>query len=994
MRQRLLWLMVLLLPFSLCLSAQDANRSVSGTVKTEAGDAIAGASVTAENSSSKSKTTVSSDDEGVFSFSGLANGRYTFTVSYVGYGTETITGVVGDAGLHLNVVLKVAAQSLEDVVVVGYGTQRKKDVTGAVKSVKAESFNRGIVNNPQQLLQGKVAGVNITASSGEPGAPVNIVIRGAASVRNSSAPLFVVDGVPLDNAGTGTGDALNFLNPQDIASMDVLKDASATAIYGSRGANGVIIITTKRGRAGTSVLNFTTSAGISKVARKLPVFSTDEFKKQVVAVGGDLEDFGSSTDWQDEIFRTGHTYENNLTLSGGANKLVYYASLNAQSQTGILKGSKMKRYTGRFNATQKFWDDRLSVDVNLTATNTNNLRPPIDGLLGSAISNNPTLPARDADGNPAKFENASNPLVELDLYKDIASVNRVLGNISPTLRIIKGLSYKLNFGIDNATTTRDIVNFANAVPQRDGRFETQNILLRNRLIENYLTYTTDIDEHSFSALAGHSYQNILYQYRSSSINKLPLNDLDPIYNPGIGQELTMANNRPTGNANISELQSYFARINYSFANRYLLTASFRMDGSTKFGENNKYGYFPSFSLGWNIKEEAFMANSAFSALKLRGGWGMTGNQEIEPKSTQALFKTEVTSGTSYPLYPSGAYPPGTFFARFANPDLQWEATQQTNIGLEFGLFNGALNGSVDWFDKTTNNILLSIPPQDPVQPDGKLFANIPGMEIRNTGIEIDLEYRKKITGNLSLGIGGNATFMKNNVTGSPYQVIFSGSATGSGLTSATLNGYINGNPIGSFYLLEFTGIDADGLSKYADTDKDGIITPKDRIIAGSAVPKTLYNFFGNLSYRGFDFAVNFNGVSGNKIYDNTATANFYKAKIAKNNNTTTEAVQYAEESINNPASVSTRYLKDGGYLRLNNMSLAYNFNTDRLGIRNWITNLRLYVTAQNLFVITKYDGFDPEINSDRSIDRAVSYGIDYLNYPKARSVIFGLNLSF
>ncbi|WP_152267084.1 SusC/RagA family TonB-linked outer membrane protein [Agriterribacter humi] len=994
MRQRLLWLMVFLLPFSLCLSAQEANKPVSGTVKTETGEAVAGASVTAENSSNKSKTTVTSNEEGVFAFSGLANGRYTFTVSYVGYSTETLTGTVGDAGLQLPVVLKVAAQSLEDVVVVGYGTQRKKDVTGAVKSVKAESFNRGIVNNPQQLLQGKVAGVNITSSSGEPGAPVNIVIRGAASVRNSSSPLFVVDGVPLDNAGTGTGDALNFLNPQDIASMDVLKDASATAIYGSRGANGVIIITTKRGRAGTSVLNFTTSAGISKVARKLPVFSTDEFKKQVVGVGGDLEDFGSSTDWQDEIFRTGHTYENNLTLSGGADKLVYYASLNAQNQTGILKGSNMKRYTGRFNATQKFWDDRLSVDVNLTATNTNNRRPPIDGLLGSAISNNPTLPARDADGNPAKFENASNPLVELDLYKDIASVNRVLGNISPTLRIIKGLTYKLNFGIDNTTTTRDIVNFANAVPQRDGRFETQSIQLRNRLIENYLTYTTDIDKHTFSALAGHSYQNIMYQYRSSSINKLPLNDLDPIYNPGIGQELTMANNRPTGNANIDELQSYFARINYAFDNRYLLTASFRMDGSTKFGENNKYGYFPSFSLGWNIKEEEFMANSAFSALKLRGGWGMTGNQEIEPKSTQAYFRTEVTSGASYPLYPTGAYPPGTFFARFANPDLQWESTQQTNIGLEFGLFNGALNGSIDWFDKITDNILLSIPPQDPVQPAGTTFANIPGMKIRNTGIEIDLEYRKRITNDLSFGIGGNATFMKNNVTGSPYQVIFSGSATGSGLTSATLNGYINGNPIGSFYLLDFIGIDADGLSKYTDTDKDGIITPKDRIIAGSAVPKTLYNFFGNLSYKGFDFVVNFNGVSGNKIYDNTATANFYKTKIAKNNNTTAEAVQYPEESINNAAGVSTRYLKDGGYLRLNNMSLAYNFNTDRLGVQKWITNLRLYVTAQNLFVITKYDGFDPEINSDRSIDRAVSYGIDYLNYPKARTVIFGLNLSF
>lgn len=993
MTQRLLWLMVWLLPLYLPLSAQSQG-SVSGTVKTAAGDAVVSASVTAENSSTKSKTTVTSDSEGIFTFSGLANGRYTFTVSSVGYNTETVTGTVSDAGLQLAVVLQIAAQSLEDIVVVGYGTQRKKDVTGAVKSVKAESFNRGIVNNPQQLLQGKVAGVNITSSSGEPGAPVNIVIRGAASVRNSSAPLFVVDGVPLDNAGTGTGDALNFLNPQDIASMDVLKDASATAIYGSRGANGVIIITTKRGRAGTSVLNFTTSAGISKVARKLPVFSTDEFKKQVVAVGGVLDDFGASTNWQDEIFRTGNTFENNLTLSGGADKLVYYASLNAQNQTGILKGSKMKRYTGRFNATQKFWDDRLSIDVNLTAANTNNRRPPIDGLLGGAISNNPTLPAREADGSPAKFENAGNPLLDLELYKDIASVNRVLGNISPTLRIIKGLTYKLNFGIDNTTTTRDIVNFANAEPQRDGRFETQGIQLRNRLIENYLTYTTDIDKHTLSALAGHSYQNIFYQYRSSSINKLPLNNLDPTYNPGIGQELTMANNRPEGNANISELQSYFARINYAFDNRYLLTASFRMDGSTKFGENNKYGYFPSFSLGWNIKEEAFMANSAFSALKLRGGWGMTGNQEIEPKSTQAFFLTEVTSSTSYPLYPSGAYPAGTRFARLANPDLQWEATQQTNIGLDFGLFNGALNGSIDWFDKTTNNILLSIPPQDPVQPAGRFFANIPGMEIRNTGIEFDLEYRKKITNNLSLGIGGNATFMKNNVTGSPYQVIFSGSATGSGLTSATLNGYINGNPIGSFYLLDFIGIDADGLSEYADTDKDGIITPKDRVIAGSAVPKTLYNFFGNLSYKGFDFAVNFNGVSGNKIYDNTATSNFYKAKIAKNNNTTAEAIQYPEESINNPASVSTRYLKDGSYLRLNNMSLAYNFNTGRLGVQKWITNLRLYVTAQNLFVITKYDGFDPEINTDRSIDRAVSYGIDYLNYPKARTVIFGLNLSF
>ncbi len=993
MTQRLLWLMVLLLPLSLCLSAQ-AQNNVTGTVKTESGDAVPGASVTAENASTKSKSTVTTNEEGVFSFSGLTNGRYNFTISYVGYTTESVNGTVGNGGLQLSVVLKIAAQSLEDVVVVGYGTQRKRDVTGAVKSVKAESFNKGIVNNPQQLLQGKVAGVNITTTSGEPGSNVNIVIRGSGTVRGGSGPLFVVDGVPLDNAGTGGGDPLNFLNPQDIASMDVLKDASATAIYGSRGANGVVLITTKRGRSGSSVLNFTSTAGISTVARKLPVFSTDEFKKEVVAVGGVLEDQGSSTNWQNEIFRTGTTFENNLTLSGGANKLVYYASLNAQNQQGILKGSNLKRYTGRFNATQKFWDDRLSVDVNLTASNTNNLRPAIGTLLGSAISNNPTFPARDADGNPAKFESITNPLLELELYKDIASISRILGNISPTLKIIKGLTYKLNFGIDNSTGTRDYVTDANAVPQRDGRLETQLTHVRNRLIENYLTYTTDIDKHSISALAGHSYQNILYHFRGYSINKLPLNDLDPIYNPGIGQQLTLADNKPYGSANINEIQSFFARINYGYDNKYLLTVNFRMDGSTKFGANNKYGYFPSFSAKWNIKEEDFMEHSAFSALALRAGWGLTGNQEIPPKVTQALYGTTVSSSSSYPLYPSGAYPAGTVYARLANPNLKWEVSRQTNIGLDFGLLDGALNGSIDWFRKVSDNILLSIPPQDPVQPSPQYWANIPGMAITNTGVEIDLEYRKKLSANLTLGLGGNATFMKNNVTGSPYQVIFSGYATGSGLTSATLNGYINDQPIGTFYLLDFIGIDQDGLSKYTDTDKDGIISAKDRIPAGTAVPKYLYSFFGNLSYKGFDFSVNFNGVGGNKIYDNTATSNFYKAKIAKNSNTTAEAVQYPDESINNPASVSTRYLKDGAYLRLNNMMLAYNFKIKGAGIQKWINSLRLSVTAQNLFVITKYDGYDPEVNSERPIDGVLSYGIDYLSYPKARSVIFGLNLTF
>ncbi|MFT3704110.1 MAG: TonB-dependent receptor [Agriterribacter sp.] len=986
MRQRLLWLMVLLLPLTLRLSAQ-TQKNVTGTIKDANGNALAGATIAVKGTSRNS----TSDANGIFSISVMDN-KSVLVISYVGFAMQEI--LVGDQTSVNVVLLPSQGGDLAQVVVVGYGTQNKKDVTGAVKSVRAEAFNRGIVNTPQQLLQGKVAGVNVTSASGEPGGIQGITIRGAGSIRSGSTPLYVIDGLPLDNASTGGGDPLNFINPQDIASMDVLKDASATAIYGSRGANGVILITTKKGKAGTSNLTFNSSAGLSTLARKIPVFGTDEFKKQVVAVGGVLDDQGGSTDWQKVITRTAHTYDNNLTLSGGSDKLVYFASLNSQVQEGILKGNTLKRYTGRFNASQKFWDDRLTIDLNLTASNTKNERPPIETLLGSALANNPTYPVYNADGSLAKYTNINNPLVSLGLSKDITTINRVIGNISPSLTIIKGLVYKLNLGIDNSSSTRDIESLPNEEPQQDGRLDTYYTYNKNTLIENYLTYKTSFDKHNFTFLAGHSFQKIFVQGRNMSINKFPINGLDPIYNPGTGQELTLVNNKPGGYAYINELQSYFGRINYQYANKYMAEVIFRADGSTKFGANNKYGYFPSFSLGWLISEESFMQNSAFSYLKLRGGWGLTGNQEIGSKLTQALYTSTISGTTSYPLYPTGDYPAGTTYVRFANPDLKWEVSRQTNIGLDFAFLGGALSGAIDVFNKTSSNILLSLPPTDPVQPAGTLYANVKNMKISNSGIEFDLDYKKRISKNVSFGVGGNFTYIKNKVTGSPYSVIVSGSATGSGLTSAAVNGYINGYPIGSFYLKEFIGIGSDSTSEFRDVDKDGIITDKDRIVAGSALPKQLFSFYGNISFKGFDLIANFNGVSGNKIYDNTANAFFYKAKIAKSVNTTSAAVEYPKESINNPASISTRYLKDGGYLRLNSLVLGYSFNTESFGIKKWISTLRLSVTAQNLFVITKYNGYDPEINTDRQVDGVSSYGIDYLAYPKARSVIFGLNLSF
>jgi len=513
------------------------------------------------------------------------------------------------------------------------------------------------------------------------------------------------------------------------------------------------------------------------------------------------------------------------------------------------------------------------------------------------------------------------------------------------------------------------------------------------LVENYLTYAWSKTKHNVSALAGHSYQKIFVQQRNNSINRFVVGGVDPIYNPGVGQDLTLANNRPGGFAFINELQSFFGRVTYQYNNKYLFTANFRADGSSKFGANNKYGYFPSFSFGWKISDEEFMENSIFSNLKLRAGWGLTGNQEIPPKITQALFTS--LGSASYPLYPtSGNYPAGYAYTRLANPDIQWESSEQIDLGLDFGLFKGALTGTIDLFHKVSSNILLQVIPADPVQPATEVWSNVPDMTITNKGAEIELDYKHRSENSVSYNIGGNITFINNKVENSPYTLIPSGSVSGAGITSSTINGYVNGEPIGTFYLKEFIGFDNNGMSAYTDVDKNGVINDNDRLALGTALPSTIYSVYGNIAYKGFDLGLNFNGVSGNKVYNYTENVSFSKLRLAKNVNSIPEAVADPKESLNNPTPVTSRYLRDGAYLRLNNASVGYNFNTKKLGINNWVSAVRLSVTGQNLFVTTKYNGYDPEVNIDRSINGISSYGIDYITYPKARSVIFALNFSF
>ena len=828
---------------------------------------------------------------------------------------------------------------------------------------------------------------------------------GQGGVRTGSTPLFVVDGMALDNSSTsgsttsgstisgGAVNPLNFLNPQDIESIDVLKDASATAIYGARGANGVVLITTKKGKAGASSVSYSASLGVSKIARPIDVFTADGFREQVTAIGGVLEDGGGSTNWQKEITRTALTQNHNLAFGGGIEKLTYYASLGLQDQEGIVKNSNMKRYSGRINVNQKFLNDRLNVDLNLNAANTINERPNVESIVGGALSMNPTYPAYDANGEVSNYPNIVSPLINLKLNKDITTVNRVIGNISPSVTIIEGLVYKLNFGIDNSNSVRDIQSLPSLQPAQPGRFESIYKRNSNTLIENYLTYTRRSGDHNFSALLGHSYQKFFIQERTWSINKFNISDIEPMNNPGLGLDLTLTNNKPTGATTRNELQSFFGRATYEWRGKYLATATVRADGSSKFGANNKYGTFPSFSLGWRLSEEAFLKSSPVSNLKLRAGWGKTGNQEIPGKITKALFTSQIEAGSSYPLY-TGPYPAGTVYKRLANPDIQWEVSTQTNVGLDFGFLDDALSGSIDYFHKQSNNILLEVIPPDPVQPAPKYWTNVKDMTITNKGVEIALNYQFRSTGSFSYNVGGNITFIDNIVEKSPYSVIPSGTATGSGLTSATINGYVNGEPIGTFFLKEFTGFDDKGQSTYADNDGDEFVTDRDRIAAGSALPTKMYNFFAGVAFKGFDLTANFNGVTGNKLYDNTANANFYKLRLSKSLNTTDEAIANPEEAISNPASVSTRYLKDGAFLRLNNLALGYTFNTSSLKINNWVKSLRLSVTGQNLFVVTDYDGYDPEVNTDRTIEGASSYGVDYQSYPKAKTVVVGLNVTF
>ena len=962
-------------------SNQVADRTISGTVvDADTDDPLVGVNILVSGTTIGTAT----DAEGSFRLD-VPDDAAVLEVSYVGYVDRDVQ--LDDSRSEYRIELEPANEFLDEVTVVAYGEQRRSDVTGSISSVEAEDFNQGVVEDPTQLIQGVVAGVNVTSASGEPGAERDVIIRGIGSLRSGTTPLFVVDGFALD-------DLPRFLNPEDIESIEVLKDASATALYGARAANGVVVITTRKGEVGDTRMSLSTTTSLSTLANKVDVFSADAFREQVDRVGN-LEDFGGSTDWQDEFTRTAITNNVDFSLSGATSEQFnYFASLGVQTQEGILNGSNLDRYSGRLNMSQTALNGRLTVDYRVSAVHTDRTRTNNGSVVNDMLTLNPTItPSTD-------FEEARlNPVERYDLFSDERASNRILANFNPSIEIVDNLTYELNLGADYSESDRTTQNAPSPFSEEEqgGSLSTLNRENTDLLLENTLSYLFDRGPHFATFLSGYSYQEFRSEGRSTSERGFTNNGIDPRYQDNISTDINPIGTN--GFAEVNKLQSFFGRVNYSYDDRYLLTATMRADGSSKFGENNRYGYFPSFALGWNLTNESFVDISFLDNLKLRASWGQTGNQAIPNKITKQSFTESRGGNNTYPLGENAdsreGYPFGTVFTRLANPDIQWEVSTQIDIGVDFEMFNSRLIGTVDYYNKVSDNVLLETIPADPVQPTSTFWTNVPDMEIRNSGIELSFEHRSDPSAEFRYSIGGNVSTVNNEVVGSPFSVLTTGSASGAGQTGATINGYINGEPIGAFYMLEFSGIGEDGLNEFVDRNGDGEILEDDRFVAGNALPSLLFGIQLNLNYRSLGLGLNFNGASGHEIYNHTAMSAFNRGNLAGSRNTTGRATEFTGEDNGNSNTVSTRYLEDGDYLRLNNATLSYNVNPGLIGLNETVRNLRLTLSGQNLFLITGYSGFDPEVNTqDADTNGIQSFGIARFTYPAARTIQLGLNLTF
>ena len=1010
-------------------------QTVSGTVSDVSGP-LPGVNVVVKGTTTGTQT----DFNGKYSLE-VSSAGAILEFSFLGYATQQIA-VNGQS--TINVLLEEDTSVLDEVVVIGYGTTTVKDATGSVASVSAEDFQKGVIASPEQLIQGKTAGVQISQTSGEPGGGINVRIRGTNSVRSNNNPLFVVDGVPLggDSVSAGGADVtggeggtstssnpLNFLNPSDIESISILKDASSTAIYGSRGANGVVIITTKSGKAGgAGIFEFNSSLSVGTPANEYDLLNGEQFLNAITSFGGDAAsaDAGADTDWQDVVTRTSFSHDQNLSYSKNYGKGNVRGTFSLSNQQGVVEKSMLQRVTGRANWLHRFLDDKLTLNIQGTISHVDEEAPMVTGsggfrgdLLGMAYSANPTWPddpAFDPGSNPS-------PANVLANYESLTDTDRALLNGSLNYDFTSEFSAKLNLGYDTSSSSRRTAISGNTFGYStgilgNGRGAINDLDTESKLMELTLNYKKEFDNSNLDILVGYSFQDFQREgrniagwgYGSTSLSQMrydlenSANAIERVingsyqqYGIGTSQSQVFVNRLfpsiATDNIGApdiavqsiftdtfnftDELQSFFGRVNYSIANKYLFTATVRADGSSRFGSDNRYGIFPSGAFAWKMNEEDFIGDNV-STLKLRVGAGITGNQE-------GLGYGNFINRTRFAgagIANDGAITiPGTNSVSFADPSLKWEETVSYNVGIDFGFNNDRLSGSIDFYRKETNDFLLQIQAAQP-SPQPFFFTNLDGT-ILNQGIEFMIAYDIIQTEDFNWNMSFNMSMNENELQNFGG-LIQAGTIRGQGLTGAYAQLLAGGHPLFSYFLREFGGFDSNGQP----------IGDVQDFVGKDAVPDLIAGLSTNLSYKNWDLSAYFNGQFDYYVYNNTKNAFFTAGSIAGARNVTQDVIGNGEAG-SAEASVSTRFLEKGDFIRLQNATLGYTFPLSGEGT---FKSLRLSLTGQNLFLITDYSGLDPEVSVSPAgadlLNNLPTAGIDWSGYPRPRTFTLGLRATF
>jgi len=968
---------MLLLMLILGLTTAFAQQAtIKGKVLDETGEAVTGVTVLEKGTVNG----VITDVDGNYTISVVNAQKAVLQFSFIGYTTkdEPVNG-----RKTVDISLEPSVVNLGEVVVVGYGTQTRREITGSIININEANFRKGVTTSAADLLQGKIAGLNITTGSGSVGNDPTIRLRGVSTLQNDQGPFIVIDGVP--------GGSLSQVAPQDIESISVLKDASSAAIYGSRSAGGVILITTKRGSGSKATVAYNGYLAASTIANKPRMFTASEWRNYANQNGFDTtpyDVYGATTDWFGEISRTGFSQNHNVSISGGTAKSNYRASFNYLKDEGVLRDDALERYNFRFQFQQRAINDRLRISLTGSGILTGRDEPNTGNIV-LAYNMLPVYPVKLSDGSwyDTREYDQGNPVRNQDYNQNNHQETLFFGNGELAFDITSDLNLRVSLYKERHTEDQSIYHDSSTQQGRDDSGYGQRVNQRwdKNLMEWLLEYKKTLGadgKHKINAMLGYSWEGDGWTQAKVG-NRNFVTDMLGANSLQSGQGLRP--NDVESERNMSRLISIFGRANYSYQERYMLTATVRRDGSTKFGANHKWGLFPSASAAWGISQESFMKDIPWiEDLKLRVGYGITGNQSgLDPYKTLELY------GTNNTYYDGGVWKTAYQISQNPNPNLKWESTAMLNVGLDFTLFKGKLSGTVEWYDKKTSDMLYSYPVPTPPYMYSNMMANVGDMD--NKGIELALTWNvirsRAFNWTTTLTLDHNAnkiTRLSNDLYTTSR--IYVGDAWIRGSSNTPTSVVEVGRPVGQFYGWKFLGFDSSGHYILQDTNNDGQISDDDRTYIGSPWPIFTYGWTNTFNYKNFDLSFFFRGTYGNKVLNHARMA-YAQPGYLIGANALNDPLVYQLKEVPKYCSL---YIEDGSFIRLDNLSLGYTFNTKKIG---WLDQARVYVTGQNLFVLSKFKGPDPEVDMARNDGLAPGI-LDREFIPKAHTYSFGVSFNF